>query len=786
MVSTGGSPEVTGRVGRGRGRLATGLLATGLLVGLLFFVLGAPPVGARVPTAITPGDRSDPTPIEAGAAHLTSPASPQPLAAFTITLYDPVRWTPARGTEPAHPGRYLRTTVVYPTTPGPWPIIGFAHGFASMPADYLALLERIAAGGYVVVAPEFPISVREGNGPPRRDDIPNQPGDVSYALTWARGAAVDPGSLLFGVADGDRMGAVGHSDGGITTAAMALNSATLDPRLRGTAVLAGGTWLIPGGSWGPFNAGPVLVQQSWNDTVNPYALGVAPYDFAAGPRARSSFVGDHLAGYLTEPVAAGVQAELVAFLDATVRGDVRGTSRLAEIVNDPANGLSWSSDGLTPEPVGNLDGVTRTADGTYRLMGWAADPDTTDPVAVHVYADGGFLGLLDAELPRPDVAATHPELGGTVGFSASLAALADGPHTVCAYAINQRWGSFNPSLGCVALVVDNNPFGNLESVHVDPAAATVTTRGWAIDPDTSAPIAIHVYVDGMFRASAAADRDRPDVGAAFPGHGSAHGFDIPLGGLTDGEHQVCLYAINALAGTANTTLGCRSVTVPHNPFGNLEAVAPEAPTSPASLVVVRGWAIDPDTTAPVAVHVYVDGVGAGVLTADQDRPDVAAAFPGAGAAHGFAGSVPAVGHGNHTVCLYAINAGAGSANTTLGCRVVGMDRNPFGNTEGLLGMENASFGPDWYLTGWAIDPDSTGPTTVHVYRDGTIAGVATTSSFFTRRDDVAALWPAYGTLREWQFHVYSGMGDPPWHELCAYAINEGPGSANVLLGCLHR
>jgi hypothetical protein len=43
-------------------------------------------------------------------------------------------------------------------------------------------------------------------------------------------------------------------------------------------------------------------------------------------------------------------------------------------------------------------------------------------------------------------------------------------------------------------------------------------------------------------------------------------------------------------------------------------------------VVVAGWAIDPDTASPIAVHVYVDGQGY-ALGASLGRPDVAAVFP---------------------------------------------------------------------------------------------------------------------------------------------------------------
>ncbi|OZB81465.1 MAG: hypothetical protein B7X32_16755 [Microbacterium sp. 13-71-7] len=80
---------------------------------------------------------------------------------------------------------------------------------------------------------------------------------------------------------------------------------------------------------------------------------------------------------------------------------------------------------------------------------------------------------------------------------------------------------------------------------------------------------------------------------------------------------------------------------------------------------VSGWAIDPDTSSPIAVHFYIDGVGV-AKTADQSRPDVAAAYPGSGDKHGFSAMIPA-GSGSHLVCAYAINDAVGN-NTLLACR----------------------------------------------------------------------------------------------------------------------
>ena len=132
---------------------------------------------------------------------------------------------------------------------------------------------------------------------------------------------------------------------------------------------------------------------------------------------------------------------------------------------------------------------------------------------------------------------------------------------------------------------------------------------------------------------------------------------------TPGAHTACAYGINVATGSVNSMLGCRAVVVPDRPpIGSLDSV-----TGGTGTVAVTGWAIDPDTSSAIDVHVYVDG-GAIAVRADQSRPDVGAAYPGAGPQHGFVGTIGA-GPGRHVVCAYGIDVG-GTSNTLLGCRSV--------------------------------------------------------------------------------------------------------------------
>ena len=120
----------------------------------------------------------------------------------------------------------------------------------------------------------------------------------------------------------------------------------------------------------------------------------------------------------------------------------------------PANsdGLrsNWFSLGSTL-PFGNLDGTTWTGNA-LRVTGWTIDPDTADPINIHVYLDGVNVRQATANTPRPDVAAYYPAYGPNHGYDLSLNA-APGTHQVCTYAINTGAGAVNPQLGCRTITV---------------------------------------------------------------------------------------------------------------------------------------------------------------------------------------------------------------------------------------------------------------------------------------------------------------------------------------------
>jgi hypothetical protein len=303
-------------------------------------------------------------------------------------------------------------------------------------------------------------------------------------------------------------------------------------------------------------------------------------------------------------------------------------------------------------PIGGID--ASAAPGSVTLHGWDIDPDAVDSVRTDVYLDGNGFASFTANASRPDVEAVYPAFGPSHGIDETWS-LPPGQHTLCAWAINVGPGS-NTMLGCATFTVPGgSPFGGTD---LTVAAGSMTLHGWVIDPDTTAPVRTDVYMDGKGFASFQANASRPDVGAVYPAYGTNHGVDQTWS-IAPGTHSVCVYGINVGIGS-NELLNCFTFTaLTGAPIGGTDISV-----TPGSLTM-HGWVIDPDTTAPVRVDIYLDGLGFASFQANASRPDVGSVYPGYGQNHGIDRTwvVPS---GKHSLCVYGINVGAG-ANTLLDC-----------------------------------------------------------------------------------------------------------------------
>ena len=294
-------------------------------------------------------------------------------------------------------------------------------------------------------------------------------------------------------------------------------------------------------------------------------------------------------------------------------------------------------------PFGSFDSVV-SKPGEVGVNGWAIDPDTSSPIAVHVYVDNVGTAIT-AGNARSDLGrrSTRPAARTTVSRPPS-------PRRVASTTSAPTRSTWPAAPTCRSAASSSSsraarPIGSLDMARGVPGGVSV--GGWAIDPDTSAPIAVHVYVDGKGVATIADGqplRRRRGLSALRRRPTATAPPSAPLPACTPSAPTA---STSALGG--NSLLGCRTVDVPDtSPFGSLDAVTPLT-----GAVFVGGWAIDPDTTAPIDVHVYVDSTGT-ALRADQSRSDIGTIFPAFGPTHGYGATISAPA-GVRTVCAYAIN-----------------------------------------------------------------------------------------------------------------------------------
>ena len=576
---------------------------------------------------------------------------------------------------------------------------------------------------------------------------------------------------------GLRIAADGRFGSGTATAVRAFQH---HQRLPGTAVWGPGEWrrlflppINPFGQWSTSRATPgATLLTGWvldADTRAPLSVGITVAGTVFTPRLANVPRPDVARSYPATGALHGFALAL-KLPDGTHRVCLTGRNASGTPgVNAPLGCRSVvvksGTFGAPPVATQVLQGVT--------VRGWALDTASAQPVQVALSLDGGPSTTVLADAPRPEIGATWTGFGADHGYAVRLPLtdpITPGTHRVCATALRVS-GSGSTNLGCQSFTMRDSGIGALEQLRQTPAGVHAT--GWALDPDSADPVGVALTVKGRPTRRLTAAAPRADIAAAHPANGARHGWATTWP-LPAGTHQVCAYAANA-AGTPGTggLLGCRAVTVRTAPLGQLTAVRPvPGRTVPAGTVAVTGWQLDPDRAGPGTVELSTDGRRIATLVADRNRPDIGAAHPGYGNAHGFSGLLRLV-PGVHRVCATGLNTpGTPGSSTALGCRAVTV-ASTVGSFDRIKGGTGAI-----EARGWAIDPDVTGPIRAVVHLDG-----VPIRSDPANRDwpGLGTSQPGYGSRHGW---VLTVTARPGTHRVCVTAVNapRTPGVSSSL-GC---
>jgi dienelactone hydrolase len=333
------------------------------------------------------------------------------------TYVDTSRVTPANGDVAEKPDRTLPTNILYPKGSGPFPLVVFSHGLGGSYEYYEPLMQKLAAAGYVVAAPRFPLTYAGAPGGPNGADVQQQPGDVSFVIDQVL-AASKGGGPLAGLVDPDAIALAGHSNGAITTLGAVANSCCREPRAKAAVVFAGTTGPYAGGEYDLADAPPLLLVHGTKDLQLAYEGAVTMFNDARGPKGLLTLTGqDHGKWLAKGAVLDGVADATTSFLDAYLRGDTEAANALAAF-KAPGMTLKWvPEEGSTmtiptvPRPEGKRSATatptTGLTDGQLVTVSWKGFNRNGTINIVQCSGDGKTGGtaacdLNDAYILRPD------------------------------------------------------------------------------------------------------------------------------------------------------------------------------------------------------------------------------------------------------------------------------------------------------------------------------------------------------------------------------------------------
>ncbi|MBC7761021.1 MAG: hypothetical protein H7201_04330 [Candidatus Saccharibacteria bacterium] len=347
--------------------------------------------------------------------------------------------------------------------------------------------------------------------------------------------------------------------------------------------------------------------------------------------------------------------------------------------------------------------------------------------------------------------------------SAALANLTGLGDACSSYGNRNFWVYYNNWFGSTTMP-PGTPEGSLDSVTSGGVGA-LTVSGWAVDPDVpTAVVNVSIQVDSQWFLLTAGVAGS-DLNGRYPGAGSNHAFNGTIGNVASGLHTMCVYLGNQGAGITGT-LGCRPVTVSDtSPRGEIKDI-----WTTLDGISLWGWAADQDApSTPLDIRVVVNGSTV-TWKADQPWAPIADLMPGAGINHGWGSSI-SLPEGDYSVCVYAVNKGAGS-DSNIGCRTVTVpSASPKGEIKDLW---TTTAGVS--LWGWAIDPDNlVGASTISIQVDSSWYAWKADQPYAAAADFVAGAGNNHG----WGGSIAVPPGD---HSVCVYVGNTGRGH-DVSLGC---
>ncbi len=235
----------------------------------------------------------------------------------------------------AKSSRTLPTVILYPTTTtsddatsdnhpmatGRFPLLVFSHGVTASGPAYVPILKKVAAAGFVVALPTYPLT-SGGTGWANLTDVVNQPADVSFLIGKLLEESDAATGLLAGHLDPNAVAIGGHSLGAITSLFFT-NSCCADKRVQAIVAVSGMLFDAKDKSDtydNPPTDLPLLLLHGKKDTTVPYAPG-SQHIFETFTKVPRAFVTFPNATHTDLLGSASFMPAVIAFLNMELRHD---------------------------------------------------------------------------------------------------------------------------------------------------------------------------------------------------------------------------------------------------------------------------------------------------------------------------------------------------------------------------------------------------------------------------------------------------------------------------------
>lgn len=298
---------------------------------LVIVALGLAGLGAASCSASTSAGTD---PVPGSDSDLTPAGGTYEVGRTDVTLVDESRDAAGEPTDDAGAQhRTLPTIVLYPTekasqdpaasppmADGKFPLVVFSHGVTADGETYAPVLEPLAAAGYVVALPTFPLTSGP-DGWKHLSQVPAQAHDVGFIVDTLLDGSSDAAPILDGHLSPDAVAAAGHSLGAITSL-MLYNSCCRDDRIRAVVAVSGMGFEPAGKPVGVYDDPPdtpLLLMHGTADKTVPHLGSEKMFAKLGGvPRALVLFDG---LGHTDIAVAPLLEPTFLGFLDMELRGD---------------------------------------------------------------------------------------------------------------------------------------------------------------------------------------------------------------------------------------------------------------------------------------------------------------------------------------------------------------------------------------------------------------------------------------------------------------------------------